>query len=1193
MTESSRKSGIDVVGDVPWSTHLCQFYQTEEDLADILVPYFKSGLENNEFCMWVTSEPLNEKEAKATLKKAVKNLDDYIKKGQIEIVPHSEWYLKDGVFDLRRVLNAWIDKLNHALSRGYDGIRVTGNIAWLEKGAWGSFKDYEAELDQVIGGYPMIAICTYPLTVCGAPEIIDVVSNHRFALIRRKDKWVVIESAERARVEETLRKFKTIADIAGYGVAIGPLDGTLTYVNRAFAEMHGRSPEELIGQHYSILYTEEQMAAINKLRARLMQTGSFTGEEIWHKKKDGTVFPTLMTGNLIRDEEGNPLFIVGSTIDITERKRMEQETERFKTVVENANYGVSMATLNNKFIYTNKAYAKMHGYEVDELIGKRFTELYSKEQLPVILRLNDQLLQTGSFVNEEVWHSKKDGTIFPTLMSASLMSDDRGKPLYKVGTTLDITERKQAEEEYQNIIRTTRDGFWVLDTQGRFLDVNDAYCALTGYSREELLNMSIPDIEAIETPEETAQRIQQITKTGHARFETRHRCKNGRIVNIEISTTYAGAGDDRLFVFARDITERKKAEEALQESEERYRALVEAGARIGEAIVLLQNTEKVEAAHVFANQEWARITGYTVEELKEISYWDLIHPRDRDAVADRVRRRHKGENIPGLYQITVVTKDGAEVPVETAAGVTIIYNNKPASVGYIRDITERKRAEEDIKESEAKYRAVFTEARDGIVLVDAETTQIVDCNQEYERQTGRSLTELRKLKIWETRPPHKKQEAKLKFQEVIEKGMESYAESEFQNPDGKLVPIEFMAKNTVIGGRKYVLSISRDITEREVMEEERLKFEKLESIGILAGGIAHDFNNILTGILGNITLAKRHVETESKAAERLLDAEKACLRAKDLTHQLLTYSKGGAPVKKIASIAELLEETTMFALRGSKVKCEFSLPDDLWAVEVDQGQMGQVITNIVINADEAMPGGGIINIGARNTVIKRKGVLPLPKGDYVEITVKDYGIGIPKEHIGRVFDPYFTTKQKGSGLGLATAYSVVRNHHGYINVESELGVGTTFHIYLPASEKPAPEKKEAAEEVPVHGKGRVLVMDDEEMVREVLRRALSLAGYEVELTSDGAEAVELYQKARESGRAFDAVILDLTVPGGMGGKEAIKKLLEIDPEVKAIVSSGYATDPIMADFKKYGFSAVVTKPYSVGELERTLHRMLR
>jgi signal transduction histidine kinase/ActR/RegA family two-component response regulator len=393
-------------------------------------------------------------------------------------------------------------------------------------------------------------------------------------------------------------------------------------------------------------------------------------------------------------------------------------------------------------------------------------------------------------------------------------------------------------------------------------------------------------------------------------------------------------------------------------------------------------------------------------------------------------------------------------------------------------------------------------------------------------------------------------------------------------------------------GKAATLIFVRDITERKQLEEERQRVEKLESIGTLAGGIAHDFNNLLTGILGNITLAQRYVEPESQVADRLLEAERASLRAKDLTQQLLTFSTGGAPVKKTASIAELLQESATFALRGSKVRCEFSLPDDLWPVEVDEGQMSQVITNLILNADQAMPGGGTINIRAENTVIKGKGDLPLPKGNYIKITVKDQGIGIPKKHLAKIFDPYFTTKQKGSGLGLATAYSIIKNHGGYITVESEVGVGTTFYIYLPASKKPAPVKAKAKKEAPVRGKGRILVMDDEEMIRKMLSKMLPLDGYDVELAKDGAEAVELYKKARESGQPFDAVIMDLTIPGGMGGKEAIKKLLEIDPDVKAIVSSGYATDPIMADFKKYGFSAVVTKPYSFGELEKTLRNML-
>jgi len=389
------------------------------------------------------------------------------------------------------------------------------------------------------------------------------------------------------------------------------------------------------------------------------------------------------------------------------------------------------------------------------------------------------------------------------------------------------------------------------------------------------------------------------------------------------------------------------------------------------------------------------------------------------------------------------------------------------------------------------------------------------------------------------------------------------------------------------------LGAARDITERKRIEEDEQKLQRLESIGTLAGGIAHDFNNLLTGIMGNISLAKRYIEPRSKAEERLLEAEKASLRARDLTQQLLTFARGGTPVKKTVSIAELLEEATTFALRGSNVKCEFHFPDDLWLVEVDEGQMNQVITNLVINASEAMPEGGLLNIGARNNVIQGQEALLLPEGKYVEITVKDRGIGIAKKHLGRIFEPYFTTKQKGSGLGLATTYSIVRRHDGYVTAKSTPTAGTTFYIYLPASEKPIPRKQaEYAVQAAFLGKGRILVMDDEEAIREMLDNMLRAAGYEVELTSDGAEAIERYIKAKETGELFDAVILDLTVPGGMGGKETIKKLLEIDPDVTSIVSSGYSTASIMSEFKKYGFSAVVTKPYSARELERELQRLI-
>jgi len=323
----------------------------------------------------------------------------------------------------------------------------------------------------------------------------------------------------------------------------------------------------------------------------------------------------------------------------------------------------------------------------------------------------------------------------------------------------------------------------------------------------------------------------------------------------------------------------------------------------------------------------------------------------------------------------------------------------------------------------------------------------------------------------------------------------------------------------------------------------------------------------------------------------LTEAEKASLRARDLTKQLLIFSLGGAPIKKILSIAEVIKDSTLFALRGSKVRCEFSLPADLWPVEVDEGQISQVINNLIINADQAMPEGGIIEVCTENITIDAGYGFPVKEGEYIKISIKDQGVGIPEEYLTKIFDPYFTTKQKGSGLGLSTTYSIIKNHQGYITLESKTREGTTFYIYLPALPKEFLTKKEEEEKI-FTGGGKILVVDDEKMVRDVTGNMLKLIGYESESAGDGAEAVEVYKKARESQQSFDAIILDLTIPGTMGGRETIKKLMEIDSEVKAIVCSGYSNDPVMANFREYGFSGFLVKPYKVEELNEILQRII-
>jgi nitrogen-specific signal transduction histidine kinase/ActR/RegA family two-component response regulator len=387
--------------------------------------------------------------------------------------------------------------------------------------------------------------------------------------------------------------------------------------------------------------------------------------------------------------------------------------------------------------------------------------------------------------------------------------------------------------------------------------------------------------------------------------------------------------------------------------------------------------------------------------------------------------------------------------------------------------------------------------------------------------------------------------------------------------------------------------VFRDMTEMKKREMETIKEQKLESVGVLAGGIAHDFNNILTAIIGNISLACLQLEPDDVLLYKRLEAiEKASLKARDLTQQLLTFSKGGTPIKKTISIVELIQDSASFALRGSNVKCDFILSDYIWPVEVDEGQMSQVINNLLINADQSMPEGGMIKISAENIVIKAGEALPLKRGKYVKITIEDHGTGIPREHLQKIFDPYFTTKQKGNGLGLAVTHSIIKNHHGYIFAESEVGVGTIFSVYLPASQNKLSDKK-PVEKKPLPGKGKILLMDDDEIVREALGEMLESLGYTVEPAEEGAEAVELYKRALKSSQPFDVVIMDLTIQGGMGGREAIKNLLKIDSKVKAIVSSGYANNPIISDYKRYGFKGSIAKPYNVKELSEELDRVIK
>lgn len=499
------------------------------------------------------------------------------------------------------------------------------------------------------------------------------------------------------------------------------------------------------------------------------------------------------------------------------------------------------------------------------------------------------------------------------------------------------------------------------------------------------------------------------------------------------------------------------------------------------------------------------------------------------------------------------------------------------------------RALDALEEREARYRDLVERANDGITVVQDGLLRYV--NPRLAEMLGRTAEEMTGTSYALYIAPDELPEVVNRYERRMRgEPVSTVYETVLLHRDGRRVLVELNAGVVMYEGRPADIVFVRDITERRHLEEELQRVRQLDSVGVLAGGIAHDFNNLLTGILGNVSLAKLYAAQQEEVREVLEKAEKACFRARDLSQQLLTFAQGGVPIRKLVSLTDLVRESAEFALRGSPVRPEFAIPPNLWAVEADEGQLSQVVQNLVLNARQAMPQGGVVRIACTNVVLDSPSSLPLPAGRYVRISVQDEGIGIPQEHLSRIFAPYFTTKQEGHGLGLATSFSIVRRHGGHITVESELGKGSRFDVYLPASERPAPQWEEPPE--PLRGQGRVLVMDDEEAVREALQAMLECLGYEVTSAQEGAEALEYYQAARDAGQPFHAVILDLTVPGGIGGKEAAAEFLRLDPEARLIVSSGYSNDPILAEHAQHGFRGVLAKPYRLEDLAEVLQKVL-
>jgi PAS domain S-box-containing protein len=525
------------------------------------------------------------------------------------------------------------------------------------------------------------------------------------------------------------------------------------------------------------------------------------------------------------------------------------------------------------------------------------------------------------------------------------------------------------------------------------------------------------------------------------------------------------------------------------------------------------------------------------------------------------------------------------------------------AIGLAHDVTEQKQAYEALSRTMERYQDLVQSLEAIVWEADAADLGFTFVSHQAEDALGHPVHRwLESPDFWPGLiHPDDRQRALLNLRRTAADRHPRQFEYRARAADGRWLVLRHLVRLT--GGRKTppaLRGLILDVTDQRAMENEALRAQKLDSVGLLAGGIAHDFNNLLQGIYGQIALARMEADIGPAALARLEQAEEALRRSQHLTGRLLTFARGGEPVRELASIGEIVRDSVDFSLHGSKVHYELDIPQDLWGAEVDPGQIGQVVGNLCLNADQAMPSGGVLRVRAANVEIGAGSPLPLPPGRYVRVEFADEGIGIAEADLARVFDPYYTTREAGVGLGLATAWSIVARHGGHIGVVSQQGRGAVFTIHLPATGSPpriapTPEPDTGGIRGPAparRSRGRVLVLDDEPMIRGLLGELLATLGYDVEVSSEGSDTVRRYREAAAAGRRFDLVILDLTIRGGLGGREALEQIRSGDPSVRAIVSSGYSHDPVMARWADYGFKGVLVKPYTLEDLAAIVDRVM-
>jgi two-component system cell cycle sensor histidine kinase/response regulator CckA len=924
-------------------------------------------------------------------------------------------------------------------------------------------------------------------------------------------------------------------------------------------------------------------------------------------RQDGSEAILHTIGQVFRDKFGAPVRMAGIVQDVTERKFAEMQLQasenKCRTIFDKANDGILIVDTEEKtFVEANPAICAMLGCSREELLTMGVVDIHQAADLPAILNVFEKQRRGEISLAENIPVKRKDGTLFFADINTAVVS--MGEKLCMVGIFRDITERRRAEQELKaqkkrldesqriaqignfehNVV--TNQAFW-----------SDEMFRLLGLDPEKdnedfdlFFNMVHPDDQPLlqKAIEETLQ------SNKHFSIDYRLTLKDGRARILRAIAELMPDSSGKKVILsgtAQDITERKLAEDILYEKNTMLQTLIH-------AIPDMVFFKDIHGRYLLANKAMEETLGLGREELIGMTDEELLPPEVAEKCnrsdAEAIERGGPVSSDEWYSNRNGETRflDVVKAPIRDSNG------DLKGLVVVSRDITERKLAEEKIQKNEEYIRNILDTVDEGFIVVDR-NYRILTANHAYcesigmhhDKVIGRHCYEVSHNRF----SPCYEGGEECSVKKAFSSGIPQSAYHRHEDVDGNAIYVETKAFPILDASGTIIQAIEtvNDITEKRLLEEERLKVQKLEAIGTLAGGIAHDFNNLLQGVFGYLSLAKMVSGQNKEGIASLEEAEKALHLSVKLTNQLLTFSKGGKPVKKTTNLQTVIDNAARFSLSGSSTIYSIANGENLWPVEADEGQITQVIQNIILNAVQAMPKGGRVEISMRN-LLATDPELPegLNAGRYVEVAIRDQGVGIQWEDLSRIFDPYFTTKEKGNGLGLATSYSIIKNHGGAVKVDSTPGEGTTFFIYLPASELVYPQAHQKQEVNDPTRPGKILVMDDESMICDVATALLGMLGHEVDFAMNGEETIAKYQAAIQSGKPFDLVILDLTIRGGIGGTETLRKLSAIDPRVKAVVSSGYADNAVVANYRDYGFTAFLNKPYSMDGLRNVLNAVL-